>query len=122
MRVPTDGLCFPPYALDVILVVRDTSKEIMENMSQETRDLLALPEQTTHFTCMGHSEIPNDTAIRMTMLKGSIAFRSSDTEEKAFEVAERFYETLKQWIGEIYHPERENERWLSSKVSQRVDK
>ena len=98
-----------------------TRQEIMENMSQETRDLLALPEQTTHFTCMGHTEIPNDTAIQMTMIKGSISFRSSDTEERALEIAKRFNETLKEWIGEIYHPEREIERWLSSKVSQRVD-
>jgi hypothetical protein len=97
------------------------SQEIMENISQESRDFLALPEQTTHFTCMGHTEIPNDTAIQMTMVKGSISFRSSDTEERALEVAERFYETLKEWIGEIYHPEREIERWLSSKVSQPID-
>ena len=97
-----------------------TEEEIIQKYPQETRDFLALPEQTTHFGCVSHNQTPNDTAIQTTLIKGSISFRSSDTEDKALEVAERFHETLKRWIGEIYHPEREMERWLASKVSQPV--
>ena len=89
----------------------------MENMSQECGDFFALPEHTTHFGCLSN-QTPNGSALQKTMIKGHISFRSGDTEERALEAAVQFYETLKTWIGEIYHPEREAERWLSSRVSQ----
>ena len=88
-------------------------------MSQECRDFYALPEHTTHFGCLSNQN-PNGTVLQKTMIKGHISFRSGDTEERALEAAVQFYETLKIWIGEIYHPEQETERWLASRVSQQA--
>ena len=78
----------------------------------EGRALDSLPEHTTHMGCMGP---PGSTLLQTTLISGHFKFRSGDTEERAMETVERFYGSLKAWIGEIYHPERVTARWDAAK-------
>jgi hypothetical protein len=86
--------------------MEDITDERYVRQCKEDQAFGDIPVQITNFTCLNKDWF-QCTALRKTSIAAQISLRSGDTEERALEVAEQVYAALKQFIGDIYHPERE---------------
>ena len=64
-----------------------------------------LPEHKTRIG-YANNHLPGGTPLQTTVISGDFKFMSGDTEERALETVECLCSSLKEWVGDIYHPER----------------
>ena len=95
--------------------MEDITDERYVRQCKEDQAFGDIPVQITNFTCLNKDWF-QCTALRKTSIAAQISLRSGDTEERALEVAEHVYAGLKEFIGDIYHPEREIARDASAEL------